>query len=74
MIKARIDNEMLTLLLSIERTKERFGGIRVPIELAKPLKVSNRTIINWCAALVNNGFLVPDFAGERIRSYSMKEV
>ena len=45
-----------------------------PIELAGPLKVSNRTIINWCAALVKNGFLVPDFAGERIRSYSLKEV
>ena len=42
-----------------------------PVELARLMKVSNRTIINWCAALVKNGFLVPDFAGERIRSYSL---
>lgn len=42
-----------------------------PVELAKPLKVTNRTIINWCAALVKNGFLLPNMTGRRIRSYTL---
>ena len=33
---------MLTLLLSIERTKERFGGIRVPIALSNKLRKSSK--------------------------------
>jgi len=48
-------------------------GIAVfaPGELAKPLKVTNRMIVNWCAALVRNGFLLPDTSGQRIRSYEV---
>ncbi len=42
-----------------------------PVDLARALKVSNRTVINWCVALVKNGFLVPDLSGQRIRSYSL---
>ena len=45
-----------------------------PVDLARALKVSNRTVINWCAALVKNGFLVPDLSGQRIRSYSLTEL
>ena len=147
MIKVSLTNGMLTRLLAIERAKERFGEVRVPIalsgrlrksskkrssyasnqiegnplteeqagaaiesarrhylkpeheirnyfaalefldyllekkiaafapvDLARVLKVSNRTVINWCAALVKNGFLVPDLSGQRIRSYSLTEL
>jgi Fic family protein len=42
-----------------------------PIEISKMLNVSNRTIANWSAALVQQGFLVPQIASKRILSYSL---
>lgn len=45
-----------------------------PVELARTLKVTNRTVINWCASLVKNGFLVPNITGKRIRSYSLTDI
>ena len=42
-----------------------------PIELARRLKVTNRTIINWCAGLVKNGFLAPDTSCRRTRTYTL---
>ena len=42
MSKVEIDNEMLALLLSIERAKERFGGIRLPIALTNKLRKSSK--------------------------------
>lgn len=51
------------------------GGIRrfAPVDLAKPLGVTNRTIINWCAGLVRAGFLHPETGGRRIRFYARTE-
>ncbi len=40
-----------------------------PIELASIFKVTNRTIINWCAELCDNGYLKPNIVNKRIRSY-----
>lgn len=42
-----------------------------PIEMAKQCGVTNRTIINWCATLAKNGFLLPELSGVRIRSYRL---
>ena len=42
-----------------------------PIEMATQCGVTNRTIINWCATLAKNGFLVPDGASARIRAYRL---
>ena len=42
-----------------------------PIEVSKELGVTNKTIINRCAKLTSNGFLVPNIVKERIRSYSL---
>ena len=42
-----------------------------PVEMAKVMKVTNRTIINWCAALAKNGLIEPNLTGKRIRSYSV---
>ena len=42
-----------------------------PIDLAKKLKVTNRTIINWCSELVNNGYLKPVIVNKRIRHYEL---
>ena len=44
-------------------------GRIVEIEMAKAMKVSNRTIINWCAALCKVWLLEPEVSGSRIRSY-----
>lgn len=49
--------------------KHRIKTFR-PVDLAAKLKVSNRTIVNWSAALVKNGLLTPDLSGKRILSYS----
>ena len=42
-----------------------------PIEVSKMLGVTNKTIINRCAKLSGNGFLVPIMVKQRIRSYRL---
>jgi Fic family protein len=51
-------------------------GIREfsPKEASRRLKVTNRTVINWCAALVKSGFLTPISSGQRIRAYALTEL
>ena len=44
-----------------------------PIEISKQLGVTNKTIINRCAQLASNGFLIPNIVKERVRSYSLSE-
>lgn len=44
-----------------------------PIDVSKMLGVTNKTIINRCAKLTQNGFLVPNIVSQRIRSYSLSE-
>lgn len=43
------------------------------IEVSKKLGVTNKTIINRCAKLTTNGFLIPNIVKERVRSYSLSE-
>lgn len=42
-----------------------------PIEVSRLIGVTNKTVINRCAKLTSNGFLVPNISKERIRSYSL---
>ena len=44
-----------------------------PIEVSKKLGVTNKTIINRCAKLTTNGFLIPNIVKERVRSYSLSK-
>lgn len=44
-----------------------------PIDVSKLVGVTNKTIINRCAKLTSNGFLIPNIVRERIRSYSLSE-
>lgn len=44
-----------------------------PIEVSKKIDVTNKTIINRCARLSGNGFLVPVIVKERIRSYQLSD-
>lgn len=43
----------------------------VPIDLASKFNVTNRTIINWCVELSNNGYLKPNVVNKRIGSYTL---
>lgn len=42
-----------------------------PVEIAKEMKVSNRSIINWSSELVRNGYLSPVMVNKRIRKYQV---
>ncbi|MBO7614546.1 MAG: Fic family protein [Bacilli bacterium] len=42
-----------------------------PIELSKKIDVTNRTIINWCVELSNNGFIEPIVLNKRVRKYKV---
>lgn len=44
-----------------------------PIDVSKMIGVTNKTIINRCVKLTNNGFLIPNIVSQRIRSYSLSE-
>lgn len=44
-----------------------------PIEIGKKIGVTNKTVINRCAKLALNGFLVPNIVKERIRSYTLSD-
>ena len=44
-----------------------------PIDVSKMIGVTNKTVINRCAKLTNNGFLIPNIVKQRIRSYSLSE-
>ena len=61
------EKDLLTYLLS-NRMFEF-----TPIEVSKKLSVTNKTIINRCAKLTANGFLIPNIVKERVRSYSLSE-
>ena len=45
-----------------------------PIEISKKIGCSNKTVINRCAGLTSNGFLIPNIVKERIRSYSLSKL
>lgn len=44
-----------------------------PIEISRKIGVTNRTVINRCASLAANGFLIPNLVKERIRSYDVSD-
>lgn len=45
-----------------------------PVEMAQAMKVTNRTVINWCASLARNGLVEPILSGKRIRAYTVADV
>ncbi len=61
------DKEKEFLSYLIENQIREFA----PIELARRLGVSNRTVINRCARLAENGFLRPNIVNQRIRTYTL---
>ena len=44
------------------------------MEISRQLNTTNRTIINRCAALTKQGFLIPLLVRERIRSYELSDM
>lgn len=65
---SKTEKDFLSYLL-----KHHFKKFK-PIELARPLKVSARTIANWSAGLSKNGFLKPNLVKKRITSYSLTDL
>ena len=61
------EKELLQFLI------RNYRGEFTPIEVSRELSVSNKTVINRLAVLVKNGFAVPVFANQRIRSYELSE-
>ena len=61
------EKDLLVLLL-----KKRMLEF-TPIDVSKMIGVTNKTIINRCAKLTSNGFLIPNIVSQRIRSYSLSE-
>lgn len=44
-----------------------------PIDIAKDLKINNKTVINRSTKLVSGGFLIPEIVNERVRKYKLSE-
>lgn len=44
-----------------------------PIEVSREIGVTNKTVINRLATLVNTGFVKPNMVNERIRSYRLSD-
>ena len=44
-----------------------------PIEISKVFGVTNKTIINRCVKLSNNGFLISNIVKDRLRLYSVSK-
>lgn len=70
------DNESLSYLS--DKAKKFLSYLRkhnvklfTPTELSKKMNVTNRTIINWCIELSNNGFIEPIVVNKRVRKYKL---
>lgn len=61
------DKELLAYL--IENKMYEFK----PVDVAGALKVTNKTVINRCAKLYSNGFVVPVITGVRIMAYRLTD-
>ena len=79
--KTKESNVVSSLTYLKKREKELLSyllenGIRefTPIELGKKLGVTNKTVINRVAGLVQHGFLIPILVNERICSYQISEL
>ena len=67
---SHLNNKEKDLLLYLINNHK---GTFSPIEVSRVLGVTNKTIINRLAALVKNGFVAPNMAQERIRSYELTD-
>lgn len=77
-LKETSDNEGERLLHLSNKAKSFLKYLKkhnvtkfAPIDVASKLKVTNRTIINWCTELANNGYLKPILVNKRIRQYEL---
>ena len=61
------EKELLLVLLKNHRRDF------TPIEISREIGVTNKTVINRLAVLVKTGFVEPNMANERIRSYRLSD-
>ncbi len=77
LVNKAIDNQIDASLSHLSIKERRFyeylleEGIEefMPIEASRALGVTNRTVINWSAALAKVGLLEPQLVKQRIRSH-----
>lgn len=76
------DDKIEKLLSHLNKKERAFyyylkdNGIEMfaPIDVAKDLGVTNRTIINWSSSLCKNGLLKPNIVKDRIRKYTLVDI
>ena len=68
MIKSVLTNEILDRLLSIERCRERFGGVRLPAVLTNKLRKSSRKKSSYASTKIEGNPLSESQASEAIDS------
>ncbi len=79
--KESTGNEMFAGLTYLNRKEKNFLKYLLenrlfeftPIEVSKTIGVNNKTVINRCVSLANNGFVIPILVKERVRSYKLSE-
>lgn len=59
------EKEMLLYLIN------HYQRAFTPIEVSRAIGVTNKTVINRLSVLAKNGFVEPEIAGQRIRSYKL---
>ena len=52
MIKVALDNEMLERILSIERCRQHFGNVKVPVSLSNKLRKSSKKKSSYASTLI----------------------
>ncbi len=68
-LKNRLSHLSPKTRMFITYLKDKKVSQFTPVEMARKLSVTNRTVINWSTELCANGFLEPVDAKKRIRSY-----
>lgn len=68
MIRVTLTNEILTRLLAIERAKERFGGIRIPISLSGKLRKSSQKKSSYASNKIEGNPLTEEQSNEVLDS------
>lgn len=68
MIAARLDNEMLERILSIEKCRQHFGNVRVPLALTNKLRKSSKKKSSYASTQIEGNPLTEQQSNDAIDS------
>lgn len=72
MIHSVLTNDILKQIVNIEENRFDTDATVIP-EVSRDIGVANKTVINRCAALARNGYMVPVMIKKRVRTYRMSD-